>query len=260
MAEEMLQEVKDVLSCPRLSQGSWGPPKVRFPRPWGGGVRRAGLHPCLHRRAGACTSLGSSCAEDEAVAAPGCGTWQLERSGPETSWDRGGSHRERHRSKPAMCLQASPASALNRFCMPWVSFCLEPAQSTKLCMIFCLRLQALQKLSLSACARRLPPAPGAAKTAPEAARESPARSLGTSLALCSAAAPWLRGRGGDGARGTGSSPVLGRPRPCRHGACWSRFPAIKVKLAGSFSQMKGSPWSNLSSGITLLINLSRSDW
>lgn len=78
--------------------------------------------------------------------------------------------------------------------------CLEHAQCTKFCMIFCLQLQTFQKLNLLARARRLLLAPGA-KTAPEAAQGVTSSKLGHEPY------PVLgsRGQGGDGARGRGSS-------------------------------------------------------
>lgn len=161
----------------------------------------------------------SLCVEDEAVAAaPSCGTWQMEKLGPETSrdWEPPGEvWTETSQAPPG---QPCSGSALSKFSMPWVCFFfnLERAQYTKFCMIFCLQLQTFQKLNLLARARRLLPAPGAAKTALEAAQESPAQSPGTSLTPCSAAAPRLRGQGGDEAPGHGLIPVL-------LGACRSRF-------------------------------------
>lgn len=104
--------------------------------------------------------------------------------------------------------------------------CLEQAQCTKFCMIFCLQLQTFQKLNLSARARRLLLAPGA-KTAPEAAQESPAQRWGTSLTRCSAAGDKV-----------GMEPEAGAH--LRAGSVSEQVPAVKEKFAASSSEMKAA--------------------
>lgn len=65
----------------------------------------------------------SSCVEDEAVAAaPSCGTWQMEKLGPETSrdWEPPGEVWTKTSQAPPG--QPCSGSALSMFSMPWVCF------------------------------------------------------------------------------------------------------------------------------------------
>lgn len=82
------------------------------------------------------------------MAAPGCGTC----SGPETSQDGGRSHQDKASLRASRAPPGQPCStAPSRFFMPWGILCLEPAQSIKFFMIFCLSLRALQKLPFGSC-------------------------------------------------------------------------------------------------------------
>lgn len=99
-----------------------------------------------------------SCVEDEAVAAPSCGTWQMKLA-PEIfrDWEPPGEvWIETSQAPPG---QPCSGLALSKFSVPWVClvfwvfwvfFSLEQAQCTKFCRIFCLQLQTFQKLNLSA--------------------------------------------------------------------------------------------------------------